>query len=103
MMHSIACVNCHGDDGRGGRINMMMWSFETPDITWEHLTSEEHHEEENGDEDHEEHPPYTEETIRQAITEGLNPDGEPLDEEMRRWKMDEHDLDDLIDYLKILK
>ena len=102
MMHSITCANCHGADGKGGRVNMMMWSFETPDITWEHLTSEEHHEEGSGEEEHEEHPPYTEETVKQAITEGINPAGEPLDEEMPGWRMSQNDLDDLIEFLKTL-
>ena len=103
MMHTIACVNCHGADGKGGRVNMMMWSFETPDINWDNLTAEEHHEEGNGEEEHEEHPPYNEETIRQAIVEGVNPAGEPLDEEMPRWRMSQDDLDDLIEYLKTLE
>ncbi|MBN2075182.1 MAG: c-type cytochrome [Dehalococcoidales bacterium] len=103
MMHSITCANCHGADGKGGRVNMMMWSFETPDITWERLTSADHHEEGNGEEEHEEHPPYTEDTIRQAITKGVNPAGEPLDEEMPRWRMSQQDLNDLIDFLKILE
>ncbi len=103
MMHSIACANCHGADGKGGRVHMMMWSFETPDITWDHLTSEEHHEEGNNTEEHEEHPPYTEETIRQAIIEGINPAGEPLDDVMPRWRMSQNDLDDLIEYLKTLE
>jgi len=103
MMHSITCANCHGSNGKGGRVNMMMWSFDSPDITWDRLTSEEHHEEGTGEEEHEEHPPYTEVTIRQAITEGINPAGEPLDEEMPRWKMNQGDLDDLINFLKTLK
>ena len=101
MLHSISCVNCHGADGRGGRVNMMMWSFDVPDITWEHLTSEEHDENGTGEEDHE-HPPYTEETVKRAITEGVDPAGEPLDEEMPRWNMSEKDLDDLISFLKTL-
>jgi mono/diheme cytochrome c family protein len=100
MMHSIACVNCHGADGKGGRVNMMMWSFETPDISWDHLTSEEHHEEGSDEEDH---PPYTEETVKQAITEGINPAGEPLDQEMPRWSMSQDDLNDLLEYLKTLE
>ncbi|UCG54289.1 MAG: cytochrome c [Dehalococcoidia bacterium] len=99
MMHSIACVNCHGADGKGGRVNMMMWSFETPDITWANLTSEEHHDEGNNEK---EHPPYTEATVKQAITEGINPAGKPLDAEMPRWKMSEEDLTDLIEFLKTL-
>ena len=79
---------------------MMMQNFDVPDITWQRLTEEEHHEEEEAE--HEEHPPYTEETIRQAITKGINPAGEPLDEEMPRWKMSQQDLNDLMEFLKKL-
>ena len=92
MMHPIGCVNCHGTDGKGGGINMMMWGFETPDITWDHLTSDVF----------EDHGPYTEDTIRLAITQGVDPAGEPLDEEMPRWNISKQDMDDLIEYLKNL-
>jgi hypothetical protein len=103
MMHTITCANCHGQDGKGGRVHMMMWNFNVPDIRWEHLTEEEHHEEQDIEEEHEEHPPYTEETLKLAITKGLNPAGEPLDKEMPRWYMTEPDLDDLVDFIKTLK
>lgn len=32
----------------------------------------------------EEHPPYTDETIKRAITQGVEPDGEPLEHERGR-------------------
>lgn len=98
MMHRIACVDCHGPEGKGGQVSMMMQSFDVPDITWSHLTEEEH--EESG---HEEHPPYTEETVKRAITDGVDPAGEPFDEFMPRWRISEQDLNDLIDFLKELK
>ena len=81
---------------------MMMWSFDTPDITWGNLT-EEHHEDEPGENEHEEHPPYTEETLKRAIAKGLDPAGEPLDEAMPRWRMSERDLDDLVEFIKTLE
>ena len=71
-----------------------------PGIT---LPEEEEHEEKAGHEEHEEHPPYTEETLKRAITQGLNPAGEPLEELMPRWQMSEQDLDDLVDFIKTLK
>jgi hypothetical protein len=80
---------------------MMMWSFNVPDITWDNLTEEQHHEAEGGEE-HEEHPPYTEETLKSAITRGINPAGEPLNEEMPRWQMSGRDLDDLVGFIKTL-
>ncbi len=103
MMHTIACANCHGPDGKGGRVNMMMWSFNVPDITWDKLTQEEHHEQDADMDEHEEHPPYTEETVKRAITRGVDPAGEPLDDEMPRWRMSGQDLDDLVEFIKTLK
>ncbi len=102
MMHSITCANCHGSEGKGGRVSMMMSYFDTPNITWHVLTQEEGHEEEPGEKEHEEHPPYTEETLKRAITKGLNPAGEPLEQEMPRWYMSERDLDDLVAFIKTL-
>ncbi len=81
---------------------MMMWSFNTPDITWDKLTEAEGHGEETGEDEHEEHPPYTEDTLKLAITKGINPAGEPLDEEMPRWRMSEQDLNDLVGFIKTL-
>ncbi len=103
MMHPIACVNCHGPEGRGGRVSMMMAYFDAPNITWDNLTQEEHHEEKANGEEHEEHPPYTEETLKRAITRGIDPASEPLDELMPRWRMWELDLDDLVEFIKTLK
>lgn len=79
---------------------MMMRISQVPDIRYDTLTSEEHggHEEEG----EEGHPPYTEETIKRAITEGVNPDGEPFDWPMPRWSMSDADLNDLVDFLKSL-
>lgn len=96
----MTCASCHGSDGRGGEMQMMMRVIEVPDIRYETLTSEEHGD--HGEEDEEEHEPYTEETIRRAIIEGVEPDGEPLDWPMPRWTMSDEDLDDLVDYLKTL-
>jgi cytochrome c oxidase subunit 2 len=98
MMHRIACVDCHGSEGKGGTVSMMMQSFDVPNITWSHLTEEEHEEE-----GHEDHPPYTEETLKRAITQGLDPAGEPLDEFMPKWQMSAPDLSDLVDFIKTLK
>ncbi len=103
MQRRSACVNCHGPEGKGGRVTMMMRRLDVPDITWDNLTQEEHHEEEPGQEEHEEHPPYTEETLKRAIIRGIDPAGEPLDESMPRWRMSEQDLDDLVDFIMMLE
>ena len=98
MMHRIACVDCHGPEGKGGMVYMMMQSFDVPNITWPELTGQEH--EEGG---HEDHPPYTEETLKRAITRGLDPAGQPLDEFMPKWQISTQDLNDLVSYIKTLK
>lgn len=101
MMRSgmLTCATCHGADGRGGQVRVMMRVFEAPDIRYQTLTSEEHGE---GGEEGMEHEPYTDEDIKRAITEGVEPDGEPLDWPMPRWTMSDEDLDDLIEFLKTL-
>ena len=103
MMHQLACVNCHGPGGKGGRVNMMMWSLDVPDITWDNLTEAEEHDEEEAAGEHEGHPPYTDETLRAAITRGVDPAGEPLDEAMPHWRMSDADLDDLVGFIKTLQ
>jgi mono/diheme cytochrome c family protein len=93
----IACANCHGPDGRGGRVRVMMNSFVAPDIRYKTLTAEkmEH-------EGEEAHPPYTDETIKRAITRGVDPAGNPLEWPMPRWTMTDEDLNDLLEFLKSL-
>ncbi|MGA9350089.1 MAG: cytochrome c [Anaerolineae bacterium] len=91
----MTCASCHGPDGRGRRVRMMMHVFETPDIRYKTLTTAEHGEEM-------EHEPYTDETIKRAITQGIEPNGEPLDWPMPRWAMSDEDLDDLLEFLKTL-
>jgi len=71
---------------------MMMTSFETPNITWPVLTGQ-----------HENHAPYTEATLKDAITRGLEPNGEQLEIYMPRWQMSDEDLNDLISFLRTLK
>jgi mono/diheme cytochrome c family protein len=90
-VHGGSCVNCHGEDGKGG-VPIMMGYVVPADITYESLTSEEH----AG------HIPYTDETIKIAIREGIDPEGHPLDSTMPRWRMMDEDMDDLIEYLKTL-
>lgn len=99
----LACVDCHGPDGRGGQHVMHMTVMDAPDIRWSTLTEAEHGDHgDHGDEDEMEHPPYDEETFKQAMTQGVDPAGNPLDPAMPRWQMSDQDLDDLIAYLKKL-
>jgi cytochrome c oxidase subunit II len=97
MRDRFACADCHGDDGQGGRFRMMMQSVEAPAITWAALT------EEHGDHGDDGHPPYTEETLKRAIRDGIDPGGDRLDSQMPRWEISDSDLDDLIEFLKSLE
>lgn len=98
MMRPVACVHCHGIDGKGD------FAFpdgtKSADIRWKTLTSEKHAEKEAAEK--EKHKPFTEKTFKKAVTEGIEPNGERLSVYMPRWKMPDKDLDDLIAYLKTL-
>jgi cytochrome c oxidase subunit II len=88
----MACVTCHGPDGRGGEVTVMMQIYTAPDIRWKTLTSSAM----------QDHPPYTDETIKRAIIQGLDPAGNPLQYPMPHWTMSPEDLDDLVAFLKTL-
>jgi hypothetical protein len=90
------CVNCHGADGKGG-FPMTTDSKEAPSVTYDSLTSEVHH---HGGQVEVHEGRYTDEAIKRAITEGINPSGEELDHMMPRWKMTDAELDELLAYLK---
>lgn len=92
MMHRLACVDCHGPEGKGGTVYMMMQRFDVPNITWPVLTMQ-----------GQDHPPYTEDTLKQAITEGIEPSGDELNRFMPRWQMSSGDLNDLVDFIMTLK
>lgn len=96
---SIACASCHGSDGRGGQVTMMMTTTEAPDIRYTVLTKGEH------DEAHGEgpHQPYSDETIKRAITQGVDPAGNPLSWVMPRWDMTDEQFNDLLDFIKTLE
>jgi len=92
MQGQLACVNCHGTEGHGGKVNFMMRTYDIPDITWPELTGH-----------HMDHEPYTEDTIKRAIVQGVDPAGHQLEYPMPLWRMSEADLNDLISYMKTLK
>jgi cytochrome c oxidase subunit II len=89
MQGRLVCINCHGPEGHGGTVTIMMQRFEVPNITWNHLTQED--------------PPFTEETLKVAITQGIDQEGVALNTLMPRWKMVQQDLNDLVAFIKTLK
>jgi len=87
MMGGGGCGSCHGADGRGGTIQMMMGTtIKTPDITYGALIKE----------------GFTDATIKRAIREGLDEADKPLEDAMPRWQMSDADADATIAYLKEL-
>ncbi|MDP2232605.1 MAG: cytochrome c [Actinomycetota bacterium] len=95
MMGASACVDCHGEDGRGGQVDMMYQSTEIPDIRYSSLTSPH-------TEDETETPGWTDAEIARAIREGIEPDGNRIKSPMPRWNMTDAEISDVIDYLKEL-
>jgi mono/diheme cytochrome c family protein len=94
-MGGAGCVACHGIQGRGG-VPVMMGTAIPADIRYEALIKGEY---EHGEKE----TPYTDSLVKRAITEGLGPDGKPLDWTMPRWQMGEADFNDLLAYLKTLR
>jgi mono/diheme cytochrome c family protein len=91
------CVTCHGADRQGGRMMPQFWKS-VPPLTPSALFG--NHDEGAKDDGHGGHDVYTDETLRRAITQGIDPGGKPLDQAMPRWSMSPKDLDDLITHLK---
>lgn len=87
------CAQCHGADGKGASIRMMMTTIEAPDIRYSTLTSVH----ENGKE-----PAWTDAQIRKAITDGVDADNNDLEPYMPRWSLTDRELDAVISYLKEL-
>lgn len=86
-----SCAFCHGADGKGRRVRMLMWTYDVPDIRYSTLTAVRDNE-----------TPYTDELIKQAITQGIDADGKRLEAPMPVWQMSDSDLNDLLEYLKTL-
>jgi cytochrome c oxidase subunit II len=96
MSGRLTCAGCHGPEGHGGQVTLMMQTFDAPDITWPALT-------EAGQTGEMDHPPFTVETVKRAITEGEDTAGQPLKPPMPRWSMSASDLNDLAGYLQTLR
>ena len=102
MMGDLACADCHGEDARGGSIQMMMYDIEAPDIRWSTLAEPEPEPEPDsgatgGEHAHE---PYDEEGFARAIREGVAPGAESLDRLMPRWQVSDRQVQALIEFLR---
>ena len=88
------CINCHLAGGGG----TFEGGVQSADITWFNLTKEFSGKRPSG----RTHPPYDEESVMTAITSGLDPAGNELDNAHPRYEMEREDLLDLIAYLKVM-
>ncbi len=94
QMHGGGCASCHGANREGRRLWPQFW-VKAPALTPSALFGDDH-----GGDGHGDHSTYDADSLRRAITSGIDPSGRPLDEAMPRWRMRATDLDDLIAYLR---
>ena len=98
MGGQLACVSCHGEDGRGGLHWMHMQKMDAPPINYDALVQM--MTEESGG--NPQPGGYTLDDFRKSVVDGQHPDGDSLSYDMPRWKMSDTDLSDLLDFLKTL-
>jgi hypothetical protein len=90
----VACVNCHGGDGRA----IPEGAIVPPDLTWASLTGRDGTVRPDG----RRRPPYDAALIKRAVTMGIDSGGATLDEAMPRYRLSIGDADDLVTYLGCL-
>jgi ABC-type branched-subunit amino acid transport system substrate-binding protein/cytochrome c553 len=89
----LPCANCHNADGTGTPEGGVVPS----NITWSELTKSY-----GGKRNGKKHPAYTEQSLRKAITMGIDPGGNKLHAAMPKYNMSRTDLDNLVAYIKTL-
>ena len=91
QMHGGSCATCHGSEKEGGAIMWPRFWVTAPALIDGALQSEHN--------DGHDHASYDESSLKQAIVNGIGPDGEPLHGTMPRWRMSEESLNSLVHYL----
>ncbi|ELF6479003.1 c-type cytochrome [Vibrio fluvialis] len=91
-MHQVSCADCHGLQREGGRRMYPSFWLVAPSLTSDSLFGEHH-------DGHNDHMAYTRDSLKQAITSGIDQSGKKMNSTMPRWIMSEADMDDLVDYL----
>jgi len=81
----LPCAGCHGFDGLGRAEG----GVTPPEITWEALA-------------HRRRPPYDQQTLKRAVTLGIDPKGNAIGSVMPRYQMSLSDMASLLKYLRIL-
>jgi hypothetical protein len=96
MMAGGGCITCHGADGKGGTISMMMaGEFDVPDIRWSTLSQPMTM---GGQTE----PAYDPTTFARAVREGIGSDSDDLQAPMPQWQLTDDQINALIAYLKTL-
>ena len=102
----LACVSCHGADGRGGVHVMHMSVMAAPDIRWSTLAAEMDEAPDGQSLPQGEHGEgmagYDLAAFRLAVVDGQHPDGTDLSRNMPRWELSDEDLSDLAEFLRSL-
>jgi ABC-type branched-subunit amino acid transport system substrate-binding protein len=88
------CASCHGFDGKGRPEGGVTPSI----VTWDALTTPLRSTDALG----RRRPAYTLLSLRRAITHGVDPTGKSLGVTMPRYQLSPRDLNNLIEYLKVL-
>jgi cytochrome c oxidase subunit 2 len=89
------CADCHGRDGKGRTIRMMMGQFETPDIRWSTLTAPR-------DPQGQPQTPFNEASFAHAVRDGVDPEGQRLKSPMPLWQLTDADVGAVVRYLRTL-
>lgn len=95
MSTTLGCADCHGRDGKGRTINMMMGSFTSLDIRWSTLTSP-------LDPEGKPQTPFNEASFAHAVRDGIDPEGDRLKSPMPRWQLTDAEVGGIIQYLQTL-
>ncbi len=90
----MACINCHNAQGTGNPEGGIVPS----NITWAELTKSYGGKHQDGST----RPPYNERSLRKVIATGVDPVGNVLHSTMPRYSMTRTDMDNLIEYLKVI-
>ena len=88
----LPCGSCHGSNGKGNSEG----GVQPSDIRWESLIRSYQEVNKEG----RKHPPYTEISLKKAVTLGIDPAGNALNKNMPRYKISLADMADLVAYLK---
>ncbi|MDH5179976.1 MAG: ABC transporter substrate-binding protein [Gammaproteobacteria bacterium] len=93
--NSLPCVGCHGRDGKGRPEG----GVKPSNINWSELSKDYGGVSAGG----RKFGKYNEDSFLRAVTQGVDPAGNPLDSSMPRYNISRHDARDLIAYLKHLE